>query len=193
MSKDKLSVRPAVLSDALAIGQVQSEALLEAIGAGLGRMPGASARMALDVGLLTSVWQDTLVRPAILGHHVLVADADGRVEGLVVLAPADPVVMDDDDPAGLDAESGQPRIAFEIQAFDVPSRFASQQHEPRMLAAVTDIAKDAGATEIHMWVIAGHDKMTNLLSQCGFRARPLRRVAQIDGGEVAEFLWWALL
>ncbi|WP_216381435.1 hypothetical protein [Arcanobacterium phocae] len=193
MSSDKLSVRPALPQDALAIGRVQSEAMFEAISAGLERTPGVGVRMMLDVGSLASVWTNTLSRPAIPGYHVLVADANEKVEGLAVLAPADPVILNDDDPDGRDVETGEQRIAFEIQAFDVPSRFATQQHEPRMLAALTDIAKNAGATEIHIWVIAGHDKMTNLLTQTGFRARPLRRVAQIDGGEVAEFLWWALL
>ncbi|USR79992.1 hypothetical protein [Arcanobacterium pinnipediorum] len=193
MSSDKLSVRPAVVSDALAIGQIQSEAMLEAISAGMGTSPGLATRMMLDVGALASVWTDTLSRPAIAGYHVLVADANETVEGLAVLAPADPVILEGDDPHGFDEETGRKRLAFEIQAFDVPSRLATQQHEPRMLAALTDIAKDAGATEIHIWVIAGHDKMTNLLTQTGFRARPLRRVANVDGGEVAEFLWWALL
>ncbi|QJC21585.1 hypothetical protein [Arcanobacterium buesumense] len=193
MSSEKLSVRPALPQDALAIGHIQSEAMFEAISAGLGRTASGEVRMMLDVGSLASTWTDTLSRPAIPGYHVLVADANETVEGFAVLAPADPIILDDDDPDGLDSETGKKRISREIQAFDVPSRFATQQHEPRMLAALTDIAKDAGATEIHIWVIAGHDKMTNLLSQSGFQARPLRRVAQIDGSEVAEFLWWALL
>lgn len=166
--------------------------MIEAISAALERTPSDATKAMLEVGALSATWQASIEN---MPHnvHVLVADAHGEVEGLAVMVPAKPIILDSDDPSGLDAETGEPRVAFEITNFDVPSRFTSQQHEPRMLAALTDLAKQSGATEIHQWVIAGYDKQTQFLTNAGFAPRPVRRVTTIDGTEVAEHVWWALL
>lgn len=188
----KLSVRPATPADALAIAQIQAASMIEAISAALEGSPSAATKAMFEVGALTSTWQAS-INNVPQNVHVLVADANREVQGLAVMVPAEPIILDGDAPTGLDAETGEPRIAFEITNFDVPARFAAQQHEPRMLAALTDLAKQAGATEIHQWVIAGYDKQTQFLSNAGFAPRPIRRVTTIDGNEVAEHVWWALL
>lgn len=193
MSEIKLSVRPASPDDALAIGQVQSLAMAEALAAGLARPLSDSARAMLDVGQLASTWMMTIGNLPSPDCHVLVADANGEVEGFAVMAPARAHVIDDDADDGTDPVTGETRVAFEVHNFDVPSRYASHEHEPRLLAAITDIARESGATEVHMWVIAGHDKQTQFLHNSGFAPRPLRRVTEIDGGEIMEYLWWAVL
>lgn len=193
VSQIKLSVRPAAPDDALAIGQVQSLAMAEALSAGLERPISDSARAMLDVGQLASTWMMTIGNLPSPDCHVLVADANGEVEGFAVMAPAHPHIGPDDDENGLDRVTSQQRVAFEIHNFDVPSRYSAQEHEPRLLAAITDIARESGATEVHIWVIAGHDKQTQFLHNSGFAPRPVRRVTEIDGGEIMEYLWWAVL
>ena len=193
MSDIKLSVRPATPNDALAIGEVQADAMAEALSAALERDLSHETRASLDGSQLASTWMMTIGNMPSEDHHVLVADSGGTVQGFAAVVPAEPIILDGDDPAGLDADTGEPRVAFEITNFDVPQRFADAEHEARLLAAITDIIKDSGGTELHMWVIAGNDAQTQFLNGAGFAPRPVRRVAEVDGGEVAEHLWWTLL
>lgn len=193
MSDIKLSVRPATPNDALAIGEVQADAMAEALSAALERDLSHETRASLDGSQLASTWMMTIGNMPSEDHHVLVADSGGTVQGFAAVVPAEPIILDGDDPAGLDADTGEPRVAFEITNFDVPQRFADAEHEARLLAAITDIIKDSGGTELHMWVIAGNDAQTQFLNSAGFAPRPVRRVAEVDGGEVAEHLWWTLL
>lgn len=188
-----MSVRPANIIDALPIAQIQAEALVEALSAGLEKELSEYSRAQLEVGGLTSTWMSLIANPPSEDCHVLVADENGEVAGVAAIAPADPSMTEDDDPNGLDPETGALRQAFEITNFDIPARYADNDHGARMLAAITDIAREAGATEVQMWAIAGHDQTTRLLDSCGFAPRPLRRVMELDGGEIMEYLWWTVL
>lgn len=173
------------------MGQLQAEAMFEAISAGLDRRASDVVRSQLEVGSLASTWMMTIGNLPSDKHHVLVAVTGNEVQGFAAVAPSAPAILDGDDEDGLDAETGEPRIAYEITNFHVPMKNAGQGHEARLLAAITDILVDA--TEIHMWVIAGYDQQTHFLNGSGFAPRPIRRVAEIDGGEVAEHLWWTTL
>ncbi|WP_126415825.1 GNAT family N-acetyltransferase [Trueperella bialowiezensis] len=185
------TVRPARSADALSVGQLQSAAMFEAISAGMDRRASDAVRAQLEVGSLATTWQATIENLPSPDHHVLVATDDGAVEGFAAVAPAAPMILDGDDADGLDAETGEPRVAYEITNFHVPMAHSGKGHEARLLAAITDTVTDA--TEIHTWVIAGYDQLTHLLSGSGFAPRPIRRVADVDGAEIAEHLWWTTL
>ncbi|MCM3907302.1 MULTISPECIES: hypothetical protein [Trueperella] len=185
------SVRPARPSDALAIAQVQREAMLEAISAGLDHRAGPMVGAQLEIGSLAAAWQATIEDLPSDRHHVLVAVAGDEVEGFAAVAPSPAVILKGDDESGRDAESGRPRVAYEITNFSVPLRMASAGHDARLLAAITDICTDA--TELHTWAIAGHDQFTHFLDASGFAPRPLRRHAEVDGEEIREHLWWTTL
>ncbi|MEW6885655.1 hypothetical protein [Trueperella pyogenes] len=191
MSEVHNSVRPARPEDALAIAQVQREAMLEAISAGLERRASAAVGMQLEVGSLAATWMNTLERLPSPHHHVLVAVAGTEVAGFAAAAPAAPIVLEGDDEYGLDAETGLPRVAYEMTNFHVPLRFSRGGHEARLLAAMTDLLTEA--TEIHTWAIAGYDQLTHFLNASGFAPRPLRRHADVDGGQIREHLWWTTL
>lgn len=191
VSEVKKSVRPARQEDALAIGQIQREAMLESISAGLERRASEAVGAQLEVGSLAATWMTTIASLPSDRHHVLVALADGVVEGFAAVAPADPIILKDDDASGLDSETGQPRVAYEITNFHVPLRFSRAGHDARLLAAITDLCEDA--TELHIWAIAGYDQLTHFLDASGFAPRPLRRHAEVDGGEIREHLWWTTL
>ena len=185
------SVRPARPSDALAIAQVQREAMLEAISAGLEHRASTVVGAQLEVGSLAAAWRATIENLPSERHHVLVAVAGDVVEGFAAVAPSPAVILTGDDESGLDAATGQPRVAYEITSFCVPLRVGSAGHDARLLAAITDICADA--TELHTWAIAGHDQFTHLLDASGFAPRPLRRHAEVDGEEIREHLWWTTL
>lgn len=152
-----------------------------------------TARSQLGADSFAGSWFMTIGNLPSEEHHVLVALEGEEVQGFAALVPADPVILDDDDPAGIDPDTGRERVAFELTNLDVPERFRDREHEARLLAAATDIAHEHGATEIHMWVIAGNDSQTQFLGGAGFGPRPIRRVAEVDGSEIAEHLWWTLL
>lgn len=191
MVTDVKSVRPARRDDSLPIGQLQAEAMIEAISAGLDRRASDVVRSQLEVGTLASTWMMTIGNLPTEQHHVLVAVNGDEVQGFAAVAPVAPAILKGDDEEGLDSETGQPRVAYEITNFHVPIKHNGEGHEARLLAAITDILTDA--TEIHMWVIAGYDQQTHFLDASGFAPRPIRRIAEIDGGEVAEHLWWTTL
>lgn len=165
--------------------------MMEAISAGLDRRASDSVRAQLEVGTLASTWMMTIGNMPSTNHQILVAINDDEVRGFAAVAPSAPAILDGDDQGGLDSETGQPRVAYEITNLHVPLKFAGEGHEARLLAAITDTVEDA--TELHMWVIAGYDQLTHFLNASGFAPRPIRRVAKVDDGEVAEHLWWTTL
>ncbi|WFN89725.1 hypothetical protein P8A24_05825 [Arcanobacterium wilhelmae] len=188
----KQSVRPALPSDAGAIGAIQAVTLPAAVRAGTDQhIPDEAFPFTADV--LAQSWSQTLENLPSLEHFVVVAIENQQVEGFAAMAPAEPIILDGDPDGGLDPETGAARVAFEITNFEVDPRFASHEHDARLMAALTDIARGEGATELHIWAIAGNDAVTSILSRTGFAPRPFRRVAQIAGANIAEHLWWVTL
>ncbi|MGV9182242.1 N-acetyltransferase family protein [Arcanobacterium canis] len=192
MLEIKQSVRPALPTDAEAIGMIQATTLPAAVRSGTDAhiRDDAFAFTATD---LIAAWQSTLMHLPSAKHCVLVALSGQQVEGFAAMAPSDPYVLDGDQVDGYDPETGFPRVAFEITNFEVDPRFRSAGHEARLMAALTDIAREGGATELHIWAIAGNDAVTSVLSQTGFVPRPLRRSAEISGTQITEHLWWVTL
>ncbi|MDO5025543.1 MAG: hypothetical protein Q4E03_03375 [Trueperella sp.] len=184
----KLSVRAARIADAAAIGEIQVQTLPAAIQSGTDQ----PLELAFSAAELAAQWEHTIANLPGPNFWVLVAVAGEVVQGFAAVMPAEPVILEGDDATGLD-DDGIPRVAFEITNLDVPAQFATAGHAERLLAAATDLANEAGGREVHMWVIAGNDPQTQLLGGAGFAPRPVRRVAEINGAEIAEHLWWALI
>ncbi|MCL2091034.1 MAG: GNAT family N-acetyltransferase [Micrococcales bacterium] len=148
MTADRF-VRPAVAGDEPTITDIQLAAWTDA------DLLGTDVLALLDPDAMRASWQAAITAPPGPGYRVLVACDGPRVVGFasVVPRPADP-------------EAGSP-AAGTILALEVAPDDRRSGHASRLLAAVVDLLRTDGATEVSTWVLHGDEARARFLAGVG--------------------------
>lgn len=160
------SVRPATLGDEDAIGRIQIDSWVGALGERLGR----KRHEAFDRAAIVAGWASSIASPPTEGHKVFVATCDGAVVGFAAVAPPNQIV------------------AFEID----PER-RRRGHGSRLLAAAVDHLKAHGATEMKLWSLSNDKVRQHFLKSAGFAEAGISRELEGPGIAIPERLWHASL
>lgn len=186
-------VRPATGADLEAIGQVQAQTMLASLGAahaaghdGAALPEGIAAMIAPPV--LATGWEQAVLEPPSPTHHVLVATLGGQVVGLAGVAPTEGVAVDGEGTP----TSGTPQRAAEVTALGVTPDHQREGHGSRLLAAVSDLAREDGAQVLLAWVLRGDKSLEAFLADAGMERTTSHRLLPVGQGVVEE-LWVAEL
>lgn len=161
-----VAVRPARPGDEVAIGRIQIDSWVGALGERLGR----KRHDAFDRAAIVSGWASSISQPPTPGHKVFVATCDGVVVGFTAVAPPNQI------------------IAFEID----PER-RRRGHGSRLLAAAVDHLKAHGATEMKLWSLSNDKIREQFLRSAGFGESGMTRELDGPGIAIPERLWHASL
>lgn len=160
------SVRPARQGDEAAIGRIQVDAWVGALGDRLGRR----RHDAFDRGAVVAQWAQAITSPPTPGHQVYVALCDDAVCGFIAVAPPSDIV-----------------------AFEVDPAKRRRGHGSRLLAAAVDHLKAQGGTEMKLWSLAKDRVRTEFLESAGFAEAGLSRELEGPGIAIPEKLWFTTL
>jgi GNAT superfamily N-acetyltransferase len=161
-----VAVRTAIAGDEAAIGRIQIDSWVGALGERLGRR----RHDAFDNEAIIQGWADSITHPPTPGHVVFVATCDGVVVGFAAVAPPNQIV------------------AFEID----PER-RRRGHGSRLLAAAADHLKAHGSTEMKLWSLSNDKVRAGFLRDAGFGEAGMTRALDGPGIEINERLWHASL
>jgi GNAT superfamily N-acetyltransferase len=130
----------------------------------------------LDPAALAQGWRAAVSAPPSLAHHLLVAmEGEWRV-GFVAFGP------------DADVQPGDPapdRTAA-IGLLLVEPRWGRRGHGSRLLAAVADLAREAGATRLVAWVPIADTSSLEFYRSAGWEADGLQRSLDTGAGVVNE-------
>ncbi|WP_454294419.1 N-acetyltransferase family protein [Salana multivorans] len=175
MTTADVSVRPALTSDLPALARVQLGSWAELLG--------EEAVGALAAEALAAQWGEA-VADRDPRRRVLVALEGARLVGF---AASSPTARSEED----DAEGGW---TGELVALEVAAPFRRQGHGSRLLSAVVDLARDAGAHHVGAWTMTHDPARRSFLEAAGFAEAGLRlRLALPDGREAEEILLTAAI
>ena len=160
------TVRPARPGDEVAIGRIQVDAWVAALGDRLGRR----RHDAFDREAVIAGWAQAISSPPTHGHRVYVALCDDAVCGFVAVAPPKDIV-----------------------AFEVDPAKRRRGHGSRLLAAGAEHLKEHGATEMRLWALAKDKVRAEFLSSAGFGEAGMSRELDGPGITIPEKLWHAAL
>lgn len=161
-----VAVRLARQEDAEAIGKIQIDSWVGAIGERLGR----HRHEAFDRDGIVQGWINSITSPPTPGHVVFVATCDGAVVGFAAVAPP-----------------------HQIIALEVDPERRRRGHGSRLLAAAVDHLKANGATEMKLWSLSSDTVRTHFLQSAGFGDSGMVRELDGLGISVSERLWHASL
>ncbi|PFG19343.1 GNAT family N-acetyltransferase [Serinibacter salmoneus] len=173
-----VSVRPAVVTDAARIAEVQRTAWAGSLG--------EEVAAAVDPERASEAWAGAIAA-ADARTRVLVAMAGPHLVGFAAVTPArradDPTVVAETD-GGWTAE---------ITALEVDPATRREGHGSRLLAAVVDLSREAGAHHVAAWTLQGDEPRLAFLRGAGLEEAGLRRTLPLPTGEATEVLLTALL
>lgn len=132
-----------------------------------------------DTGLLVAIHKDSAPPPAANSK------AGEEIGGFLSFEAVPPIQL-------AQAPAGE-RRSFLISNFAVRTDLAAAGHEGRLLAAVTDILRSQGATELYIWAFASDEWTTGFLGKAGFAPGGIRSAFEIDGKKAVQHLWWTTL
>lgn len=183
-------VRPATPNDATAIGELTAQSMHETIVAAIEAPLTSTARSIFDSKNFADIWRNTLAQLPSSDHHALVAIADEKICGFIALSPTQPLTFPANHPATTQLPAT--REAFEITNFDINAKYYGENHEARMLAAVTDILQGENI-EIYIWVFSSAHNLIRFLDKAGFAPLGYQREFTIDSHKCTQHLWWTTL
>jgi GNAT superfamily N-acetyltransferase len=160
-----VSVRPATPADAPSITRVQQVTWRTAFADVLPR----SVLDSWDDEAATAAWRTAVSAPPTADHTVLVAVDAGSVVGFAATAPAGP--------------------AREVTVLLVEPRWGRRGHGSRLLAAVADLARDAGTTTLTTWLTEQDVVTSRFLETTGWAPEGGVRLLQ-SGDDVVRQLRW---
>ena len=198
------AVREAVEADLPALGAVHASTMLASLEAahqevhGEGLPAGVAAMISAPV--LAAGWEQAVIEPPSPQHHVLVATVGEELVGLIGLAPthgspAPAETAPASDAAGAadpGATENEPVAAVELIALGVAPGRQRHGHGSRLLAAASDLARQAGAEVMLMWAVRGDESVARFLDAVGMRPTRSHRKLPIGQG-VTEDCWAAVL
>lgn len=164
------SVRRARVTDAPAVGLVQSEVWRDAYA---GVLP-EEVVATFEPGPFTAAWRTSLENPPQGVHTLLVACAGEQVVGLAAIGPS----QDPDGGTG----------TGELLVLGVHPAARRQGHGSRLLNACVDILREAGGDELSAWVLSVHEETRAFLHAAGLSPDGAFRDREVspDGSTVRE-------
>ena len=143
------AVRAAGPNDLPALGIVQATVWQEAYD---GIVP-PEVHAQFDPQSFTAAWRAALADPPEGVHRLLVATAGAQVVGFAALGPSQ------------DPDTGQ--ATGELTAIGVHPQARRQGHGSRLLNAVVDLLREAGADALATWVLVPHEQTRAFLAGAG--------------------------
>lgn len=164
MSSENAStgVRLAVPGDEHAIGRIQVDSWVGALGNRLGRR----RHDAFDREAIVAGWAQSIASPPTPGHRVFVALCDDAVCGFVAVAPPGDLV-----------------------AFEVDPAKRRRGHGSRLLAAAAEHLQASGGTEMRLWTLTSDRVRNEFLESAGFAPSGLARELEGPGITIPEKLY----
>lgn len=174
-----VSVRPALESDAHAIGAIHAAALKRDIALATSSGEVVAENAGITDQRLAGQWLYSISEPPTRQHIVLSALDKNTVVGFAALAPID------------DPDSDQ--TTMELIALEVGLDDTGAGHGSRLLNASVDVAAQKGATKIVVWVPSECDWRTKFYSSAGFAPAGHTRKLDIGDGTLSQHLWYTLI
>ncbi|MEO7261131.1 MAG: GNAT family N-acetyltransferase [Jatrophihabitantaceae bacterium] len=167
-----VSVRPATADDVAELARIQLDTWRLAYQTVL---PAEILQFLSTTDIAVS-WHAAVTAPPSLSHHVLVAmEGESRV-GFAAFGP-------DADRQPADPE---PETTAAISMLLVEPRWGRRGHGSRLLAAVADLAREAGASRLVAWVPVADTASLQFYRSAGWEADGLRRDLDTGAGTVTE-------
>jgi len=187
-----LFVRPATAGDEHAITDIQLAAWTAA------GIVGPDVLALLDPQAMRTSWHAAITAPPGPAYHVLVACDGSRVVAFASVMPHGQVLTDPEpcDPTA-DLAPTSPAGGL-ILAFEVAPDEQRSGHGSRLLAAVVDVLRTDGATEVSTWVLHGDDARTRFFAGAGLGPDGAQRLltertAPDDRPTLTESRWSATI
>jgi len=124
-------------------------------------------------------WRAAVTSPPTRQHRVLVAQEQQWTVGFAAFGPAD-----EDDLAG-DADL-DPATTIAIGTLLVEPRWGRRGHGSRLLAAVIDLAREAGQTTALTWTLEADEASQSFYRSAGWEPDGTGRALDMDGTAVHE-------
>lgn len=175
-------VRLAQSGEGLRLGEIARETLTGSLAAALEKPLPADLLQNFDPVALGESWERAIEEGSGAGR-ILVALSEDVIVGFVAATAPSPL------PGG-DTPLNQRPADVELVALEVPTQFGRHGHGSRLLAAITDLLAQMGATRVQIWVVAGDEAKTRFLASAGFAPSGLRRKLPVGEDTVIEQLWF---
>jgi GNAT superfamily N-acetyltransferase len=137
-----------------------------------------------DEDAATSAWQSAAASPPTPGHGVLVAREGDTPVGFVAFGPAELTVDERPHPAG---------PTTELSTLLVEPRWGRRGHGSRLLAAVVDVARAAGAARLQTWLLEPDAVSAGFLQSAGWAPDGWARTLDTGAAPLREVRWHTLL
>ncbi len=177
MNDDPVFVRPASTVHAPYVGALQAAAMRAVLAA---EFPELDLADLVEDATVSQGWARTLAAPATPGRGVHVATEIDTPVGFVAFTDAAP-------------GSGEGNSATEIVALEVEESARRKGHGSRMLAAVADMAREAGSPHLQVWLSPEEMEKIHFFQSAGFAPSGARRSLDVAGNPLAQHLWYATL
>jgi GNAT superfamily N-acetyltransferase len=174
------SVRPALPDDAAEIARIQVVTWRTAYRSVL---PDAVLDD-WDEDAATTTWRMAITAPPTPGHSVLVALERNTLVGFAAFGPAELTSGERQDPAG---------PTTEVSTLLVEPRWGRRGHGSRLLSAVADLAENAGAARLQVWLLEDDGVSTGFYGSAGWAPDGWARTLDTGGVPLREVRWHALL
>lgn len=167
-----VSVRPAAAADVAELARIQLDTWRLAYQTVLP----APVLDALDAGEIAASWRAAITAPPSANHSVLVAmEGEFRV-GFTAFGPD----------ADHQPQDPHPDSTAAISMLLVEPRWGRRGHGSRLLAAVADLAGEAGISRLVAWVPVADTASLQFYRSAGWEADGLRRDLETGAGTVTE-------
>lgn len=176
----EVSVRPARPEDAAAMARVQAVTWRTAYRSVLP----PEVLDDWDDNAATEAWRAAVGAPPTPEHGTVVAVERDEVVGFAAFGPAEP-------PEGQRADPATPTT--EVAVLLVEPRWGRRGHGSRLLAAVADLARAAGATRLQTWLPESDQASAGFLESAGWGRTGWVRTLDTGAAPLREVGWHALL
>jgi GNAT superfamily N-acetyltransferase len=137
-----------------------------------------------DEDAATSAWRSAAASPPTPGHGVLVAREGETPVGFVAFGPAELTGDERPHPAG---------PTTELSTLLVEPRWGRRGHGSRLLAAVVDITRAAGAARLQTWLLEPDAVSAGFLQSAGWAPDGWARTLDTGTAPLREVRWHTLL
>jgi GNAT superfamily N-acetyltransferase len=137
-----------------------------------------------DTEASTASWRTAVTAPPTPGHGVVVALERNTVVGFAAYGPAELTADDVPDPAG---------PTTEVSTLLVEPRWGRRGHGSRLLAAVADLARGAGAARLQVWLPEADVVSAGFYGSAGWAPDGWARTLDTGDLPLRELRWHALL
>jgi GNAT superfamily N-acetyltransferase len=129
-------------------------------------------------------WRTAIASPPTPGHGILVALERDVLVGFAAYGPAELTAGEVSDPAG---------PTTELSTLLVEPRWGRRGHGSRLLAATADLAEDAGAARLQVWLLESDRVSASFYETAGWERDGWARTLDTGTGPLREIRWHALL